>query len=94
MYGSIVVIPESLLTYLRRPSPFAHRRCASPLTYHQHCPLLEQQVVVHSLVNRADMNGASGRATDFDFKSGRYVIRLDGEGGQLAKLKPANVRAK
>ena len=49
---------------------------------------------MHSLANRTDMNGASGRATDFDFKSGRYVIRLDGQGGQLAKLRPANVRAK
>ena len=50
--------------------------------------------MVHGLVNRADLNGASGTAADFDFKSGRYVVQLDGEGDQLVKLKPANVRGK
>ena len=61
---------------------------------------MDKRVEIHG-TSHADMNGKCGVATDFhpmfkgpgvvDFAASRYTVQLDG--GEAAKVKPANVRA-
>ena len=68
----------------------------------QHCPLLDQRVVLRGL-NTAALNGTRGTAVDFGFSerdpetgnwliaSGRYTVRLDGSEGRRVKVRAAHV---
>ena len=56
---------------------------------------MDKRVEIHG-TSRADMNGKRGVAVDFhrcteDRSKDRYTVQLDG--GEVFKLKPANVRA-
>ena len=56
---------------------------------------MDKRVEIHG-TTRADMNGKRGVATDFhyyptDRTKDRYTVKLDG--GEVFKVKPANVRA-
>jgi hypothetical protein len=52
--------------------------------------LLGEQVLVHGLVAKPELNNRTGMATGWDSERGRYSVRL--QDGSLLSFKPANLR--
>ena len=50
-----------------------------------------RRVILHSLANKPELNGVTGKAVSFDAAKGRYGVVLDTEMAQIS-LKPANLR--
>ena len=58
-------------------------------------PLVGKRVVITG-TSREDLNGRAGPALSFDGSKGRYVVRLEEEGGykgSTLKIKPGNLKS-
>jgi hypothetical protein len=53
-------------------------------------PLVGNQVLVHGLVAKPELNNRMGTAAGWDSERGRYSVRL--QDGSTVALKPANLR--
>ena len=53
-------------------------------------PLVGNQVLVHGLVAKPELNDSTGTAAGWDSERGRYSVRL--QDGSTVALKPANLR--